>query len=343
MRSITLLSTNKAPWRVFAVCSASFVFSGAMTSSAQPTADPQAQHAPADAVGQNNQQLMNQIAALRAQVAKLQAAVQQTVPGNKASANSDMSAGAAGKSRGTDEMGAMSPGGKAAMPSGGGGMGMMGGKSEMGAMSSGGKAAMPSGGRGMGMMDEKGEMGGMSTGGKDSMSSAPASAIGMCCMGEMGGMFGGVNGGTSGKSGMSGGAMPLGGGMAAMSAPSSAMPGQPGGSHLYHVGSTGFFLNHSQHITLTADQKLTLNRLREKAMLDRASEQRKIDQGEQDLYTLTAAEHLDNSRVQAKIGEIEKLRAEQRMNFIRAVRQASNVLTHDQQQALMGTMAASKK
>ncbi len=132
-------------------------------------------------------------------------------------------------------------------------------------------------------------------------------------------------------------------GMAGMSGPSSAMPGQPGASHLLHMGSTGFFLNHSQHITVTADQKSKLNRIKEKAMLDQASEQRKIDQGEQELYTLTGADQLDNSKVQAKIGEIEKLRTGQRMNFIQAVGEASNVLTHDQHLALMGTMPDSKK
>jgi Spy/CpxP family protein refolding chaperone len=276
-------------------------------------------------------QLADQITELRAQVARLQAAVQQTGPGKKPVTNAAMPTGTAGKTTGMGAMGGMTPPGKAAMPPGGG-MG------EMGAMSPGGQAAMPPGG-GMGMMEDKGEMGGMSTGGTGSMSSAPASAMGMCCMGEMGGMSGGASGGMSG---MGGGAAPP-GGMAAMSAPTSAMPGQPGASHLYHVGSTGFFLNHSQHITLTADQKFTLNRLKERAMLDRASEQRKIDQAEQELYSLTGADQLDNSKVQAKIGEIEKLRAEQRMNFIRAVGEAGNVLTHDQHQALMGTMAASKK
>ena len=37
------------------------------------------------------------------------------------------------------------------------------------------------------------------------------------------------------------------------------------------------------------------------------------------------------------------MRAEQRMNFIRLVGDATNVLTHDQHLALMGTMAAGKK
>ena len=94
-------------------------------------------------------------------------------------------------------------------------------------------------------------------------------------------------------------------GMAGMSGPSSAMPGQPGASHLLHIGSTGFFLNHAQHITLTADQKSKLNRIKEKAMLDQASGQRKIDQTEQELYSLTGVDQLDNSKVQAKVAEAE--------------------------------------
>ena len=182
---------------------------------------------------------------------------------------------------------------------------------------------------------------------------APAKAMGMCCMGEMGMPPGGgaAPPPATGMPGMSGGAASMPGtsgasGMAGMNNPSSAMPGQPGSSHILHMGSTGFFLNHSQHITLTADQKSRLNRLKEKAMLDQASEQRKIDQGEQELYTLTGADQPDNASIQAKIGEVEKLRGEQRMNFIRSVGEASKVLTPDQHQALMmgnmGTMPAGK-
>ena len=332
------LSTTRAPRWVSALFGASILmFSGAMTSFSQAPMAPMGQPGTANA-GSQNKQLTDQIAELRGEVAKLQAAMQQSGAGNKSSANSGMAMGATRKSKGMGAMGGVAPSGNAAMPSGGGGMGMgmMGEKGEMGGMSAGGKPAMPSGG--MGMMEDKGEMGGMSAGAMGGMSSAPAAAMGMCCMGEMGGMSG-----SGGMSGMSGGATQPKGGMAAMSGPSSAMPGQPGASHLYHVGSTGFFLNHSQHITLTADQSFTLNRLKERAMLDRASEQRKIDQAEQELYALTGADQLDNSKVQAKIGEIEKLRAEQRMNFIRAVGEASNVLTHDQHQALMGTMSSAKK
>ena len=84
---------------------------------------------------------------------------------------------------------------------------------------------------------------------------------------------------------------------------------------------------------------MTLNRLKEKAMLERASEERRIDQHEQELYALTGADQPDTSRIQAKVAEIEKLRGDERMNFIKAVGEASNVLTNDQRMALMGTMA----
>jgi Spy/CpxP family protein refolding chaperone len=170
----------------------------------------------------------------------------------------------------------------------------------------------------------------MSMGGKSKTSLASASAVGM---GEM------ASGGNAAKSAMPAAA----GGMAAMSGSSSATPGQAGASHLYHMGSNGFFLNHSRHITLTPHQKLTLNQFKKKAVLDQASEQGGIDRAEQDLYALTGADRPDNARIQAKIVEIEKLRADQRMNFIRAVADASNVLTPEQRKVLAGTMAATRK
>ena len=270
------------------------LFAGAMTSFSQAPMSPMGQPPTTNSGGQNRQ-LRDQIADLRAQIARLQAAVDQSGSGNRSNASAGMPMGA------------------------GKGMGMMGDKGEMGGMPQGMKD------------DDQGEMGGMAPA---PAAAAPAKAMGMCCMGEMGMPPGG-------GAGMRAMAPPP--GMAGMSGPSSAMPGQPGASHLLHMGSTGFFLNHSQHITLTAEQKSKLNRLKEKAMLGQSSEQRKIDQAEQELYTLTGADEPDNAGIQAKLGEIEKLRAEQRMNFIRAVGEASNVLTHDQHLALMGTMAASKK
>lgn len=263
------------------------------------------------------QALLDQIRELQTEVAKLRAAVQQTDPMKRARAGSRMKMGGGRAMVVMDdmgEMGGMGTGQNRGMSQGsGGGMGMMDDQGEMGGMSPGSKSSGAGGG--MGMMDE-GEMGGMSSGGE----------MGMCCMGEMGGMTEGMK--RSGKGGMRS---------------SSTMPGQPGASHLYHIGSTGFFLNHAKHITLTPEQKMTLNRLKEKALLDRTTAQRRMGQAEQDLYILTGADQPDPAKIQAKVAEIEKLRTDQRMTFIRAVSEAVNVLTHDQHQALLGTMTPNQK
>ena len=247
--------------------------------------------------------LAEQIQQLQQQVATLQAIIQKQ---NTQQRNPGMGSG--GKMRGGGAMPMMDDQGEMGGMSAGGnsGMGMSMMEGEMGGMSSGG---------GMGMME--GEMGGMSSGGN----------MKMCCMGEMGGMMGGMK--SSGMSGMKGSP--------------STMPGQPGASHLYHIGSTGFFLDHDKHLSLTPEQRMTLNRSKEKALLDRATQQRRIDQAEQDLYLLTGADQPDAAKIQAKVAEIEKLRADQRMNFIRAVGEATNVLTHDQHRALLGTMTSTPK
>ena len=151
---------------------------------------------------------------------------------------------------------------------------------------------------------------------------------GMCCMKMMGSMGASK---MATKKGMGGMKM------------ASAMPGFPGMSHLYHVGSTGFFLDHPTHITLTPDQHMTLNRIKEKALLDQAASDRKIEVAEQELWQLTAADSPNEARIEAKTREIEKLRGDQRLAFIRAVGEAAKVLTPEQQQVLLGTKPADGK
>jgi hypothetical protein len=269
----------------------------------------------------DQQALLDQIRELQAEVAKLRAAVQQTDPMKRSRAGSRMKMGG-GKAMvvmdDMGEMGGMGTGQNRGMSQGsGGGMGMMMEDSgEMRGMSPGGSSSGAGGG--MGMRSE-GQMGGMSSGGE----------MGMCCMGEMGGMMSGMMGTNRGMQGMK--------------VPPSAMPGEPGASHLYHIGATGFFLDHAKHIALTSDQKMTLNRLKEKALLGRTAQQRRIDQAEQELYVVTGADQPDTTQIQAKIAEIEKLRADQRMNVIRAVGEATNVLTHDQHQVLLGMMTSTQK
>ena len=116
----------------------------------------------------------------------------------------------------------------------------------------------------------------------------------------------------------------------------SAVPGVPGASHLYHIGVTGFFLDHPQHITLTMDQQVGLNKTRERALLAKSATDRAVEQAEQALWLLTAADQPDATQIEAKIREIEKLRGDGRLAFVGAVGEASKLLTEEQRKILTG-------
>ena len=315
MRFIGLRKSTRRCWPGLAVFSTGILmFSGSMIVLGQGPSTPQPPRPTVDAAQQNNL-LLDQIAALRGQVAKLQADTEQAPYRQKSGAKT------------------------------GANMGMMNDKGGPGGMPA--RTAMP--GAATAMKDDQEAMGGMPSGTQSPAPGAPAAAMGMCCKGNGSGTSSSGSGGMSGKAqpaggmaGMSGGAQPAAGGMVAMSGPPSAMPGQPGTSHLYHIGSTGFFLNHSQHITLTQDQVMTLSLLKEKSMLGRVLMQQQMDQAEQEIYAMTSADQPDTSKIQAKVAQIEKLRGEERMNFIRAVGEATHVLSHAQYLALMGTMPAVK-
>jgi hypothetical protein len=184
--------------------------------------------------------------------------------------------------------------------------------------------------------------GGMSMGGgmKDKM-------MGMDKM-EMGGM-GGMGGGSPGGGGlgmvdmdkmemakMMGMMGDMGGkGGSAMAMPS-ALPGFPGASHLYHIGATGFFLDHPQHIALSTEQQMMLNQIKQQAALDKASASRSVEEAEQDLWMLTAADQPDNTQIEAKVAEIEKLKGDARLRFIAAIGEAATILNDEQRKALTG-------
>jgi Spy/CpxP family protein refolding chaperone len=199
----------------------------------------------------------------------------------------------------------------------------------------GGMGNMP--GMGMGGMPGMG-MGGMKGGGMPGMDNM--------MMGNMPGMGGMQGGGMPGMSGSGGGMMmddmdmmgmgPMGGMKGMKMKMTAALPGFPGASHIYHIGATDFFLDHPEHITLTTDQKAKLNAIKQKAVADKATAQRKIDEAEQQLWELTAADQPDAAKIEAKVHEIEKLRGDMRMAFIRSVGEAAKVLTDDQRKSLLG-------
>ncbi len=133
------------------------------------------------------------------------------------------------------------------------------------------------------------------------------------------------------------GAMPAASsGMAAM--PPSALPGFPGVSHLYHIGATGFFLDHAEHINLSSDQQIALNKVKDQAIAAKTDSDRQIESAEQQLADLTAADQPDAAKIDKKVHEIEKLRVQQRLAFIRAVGKAATLLTDDQRKILTGAM-----
>lgn len=285
----------------------------------QGTAGPAAGAQPG-AAGDANAELVNQIAALRAEVARLQAALSQ----GHAAQMPAMRGGGMGKG--------MS--GKSTMPSpmGRGQMAPMQSMQTQPAPVAGGMAPMPSsqptsGGMGMMDMDDKMDM--------------------MMDKMDMGGMGG--SGGSGGMGGMMDmddmmkmmgmGNMPMGGaGSPAAMAMPSALPGFPGASHLYHVGATGFFLDHPEHITLTLEQQAALSQTKEQALLSQAEFQRKVGQAEQELWVLTAADQPDAAAIEKKVQEIAKLQGEQRIAFIRACGEAAKALTDEQRKQLTGML-----
>ena len=113
---------------------------------------------------------------------------------------------------------------------------------------------------------------------------------------------------AAGMNGMSGGAGSM---------TQSSVPGVPGASHLYHIGATGFFLDHPQHIALTTEQQAGLNKAKESALLAKSAA------GAKGKDVLPAS-------------EIEKLRGDGRLAFVRAVGDASKILTEEQRRSLTG-------
>ncbi len=119
--------------------------------------------------------------------------------------------------------------------------------------------------------------------------------------------------------------------------PRSALPGFPGASHLYHIGETDFFLDHHEHITLSLQQELALNQIKEQALLTQAAFDRQVEQAEQELWVLTSSDEPETRQIEAKVRQIEQLKGDQRLAFIRAVGEAAKVLTEHQRQVLIGT------
>ena len=126
---------------------------------------------------------------------------------------------------------------------------------------------------------------------------------------------------------------------AAMATPS-ALPGFPGQSHLYHIGATGFFLDHPEHIALTSQQKRMLAQHKLQSLLKQGELKRQIDAAEEKLWQLTGTDQPQSGAIDKQVREIERLRADQRIAFIRAVGEAAKALSDQQRMQLTGMAPA---
>ena len=121
------------------------------------------------------------------------------------------------------------------------------------------------------------------------------------------------------------------------------LPGFAGSTKLYHAGASGFFLDRPESLLLTAQQRGALGKLRTVAQQSLAATDRRVAQAEQELWVLTAADAPDLASVEAKLGQIERLRTQQRLTFIRYVGAAARLLNEEQRAAMVSGYSVSPR
>ena len=116
--------------------------------------------------------------------------------------------------------------------------------------------------------------------------------------------------------------------------PTSALPGFPGISHIYHVGATGFFLDHADHLQLSDEQKTKLESLKEASQKQQNEFQNKIEEAEKEVWSLTGSDQPDVQKILEKVKFSENLKTDKRLSFIKAVGEAASVLSTEQRELL---------
>ena len=114
------------------------------------------------------------------------------------------------------------------------------------------------------------------------------------------------------------------------------------GSTSLRLTPTEFRLLHllakNRHITLSQEQQTKLNQIKQQSLAGQATYDRWIAEAEQELWILTSSDAPDVVKIEAKVREVEKLRGDKRIAFIRAVGEAAQVLTGEQRQTLVGML-----
>jgi Spy/CpxP family protein refolding chaperone len=203
----------------------------------------------------------------------------------------------------------------------------MGDQMRMGASAMGMGDPMRMGASSMGMGDQMG-MGASSMGMGDQMGTSGRPTAGRMPMGEAMANAGADDG--SGPSTQARVAMMGRGPTAWAGAMRSALPGFPGITHLYHVGASGFFLDHADHLELTPEQRADLEALETEAVAALDARERTIESAEEELWALTRATEPDSRDLRSKVEAIAELHVSRRLDFIRAVGRAAEILTASQ-------------
>lgn len=328
-----MTNMRKEKTRVNSLALACALIAGATAAAQAPPTGHEDHKQHAEHVGQQEPSLADQIAELRAKVAKLETALLQNHQGQ-----SQQPAGqgpAAGGMQATGGMGTAAPSGSMGMggmaSSGMGGMGSSGmGMGGMGMGKTGGGMGMD--GMGMGGMRMRMGMSGMNMSASGSMAPSQATDSSSMSMGPMPGM-----GQSQSRQMRMMGSM--GQASASRTAVLSVLPGFPGASHIYHIGANTHFLDYAEALGLSHEQHRQLSELHAQSELQQNDMQRSLDKLEQDLWVLTSAGQPDGDAISRKIREIATQTAEMRLQFIRSVGEAASVLTDAQRRQLVGDYA----
>ena len=113
--------------------------------------------------------------------------------------------------------------------------------------------------------------------------------------------------------------------------PSSEMPMK---QHLMHIGSTDFFLDHQDHIKLSADQVSKIERIKKDYFAKAEKYKSNIQDEEAKLWELTSADSPNMKKIRKQVAEVEGEKVKERTEFISSVNNALKVLNSKQKSQL---------
>lgn len=104
----------------------------------------------------------------------------------------------------------------------------------------------------------------------------------------------------------------------------------------------GYMLSHREELKLTPEQVKKLEGLRSDFERDARKKQDDLRAAEKGLDDLTRSDSVDLKQAEAKVREIERLRADQRIARIRAVEQGKSILSQEQRDRLRDMMSGNR-